>query len=153
MAARERFPARVLSETDGELWLVELTEVPSAVYLTRQATLDVLGVDDRVSTGRIDTSSRAELDPLLDTCGQLADAVFDWWATRPPPLVYRSRTAPAAGRNLAFVQTAMPRVASSRRLRHAGALHAHLVLRAGFSVPDTWLLGLSAASHEIQWDE
>jgi hypothetical protein len=31
------------------------------------------------------------------------------------------------------------RVASARRLREAAALHAHLVLRAGFTIPREWI--------------
>jgi hypothetical protein len=33
----------------------------------------------------------------------------------------------------------MPRVVSARRLRDAIALHAYLVLHAGFTVPPEWL--------------
>jgi hypothetical protein len=112
--------------------------MPSALRLSHQVNLDALGLDDRISTGRI-AAARADRDTLLDTCGQLADAVFDWWDGRPPPLAYRSRTLPGVGRNLAFTETAEPRVVSARPLRTAVALHAHLVLRAGFTVPDTWL--------------
>ncbi len=139
-AARERFLARLLTEADGELWLVRLRAVPAGLHLTRQANLDALGLDDRVSTGRVDVGRRRQTDPLLDTCGRLADAVYDWWEGRPPPLVYRTRTMPEQGRTVAFTQSAMPRVVSARRLRDATALHAHLVLHAGFTVPPEWLV-------------
>ena len=138
MAARERFPTRILTDADGDLWLVHLDNMPSALHLTHQANLDALGIDDRVSTGRIDIRRRADPDPLLDTCGQLADALFDWWDHRPPPLIYRARTTPA-GRNIAFTSTAAPRAVIAGRLRDATALHVHLVLRAGFTVPPSWL--------------
>jgi hypothetical protein len=136
---RERFPARMLTEADGDLWLVALRPLPPALHLTRQSTLDALGLDDRVNTGRIDPAGRADPDPLLLVCGALSDAVFDWWKGRPPPLVYRTRTMPTLGRSVAFGQWASPAVAARGRLRQATALHASLVLRAGFVVPDAWL--------------
>jgi hypothetical protein len=138
VAARERFPARLISEADGDLWLIELTGMPSALHLTHQANLDALGLDDRVSTGRLDLDRTTDPDPLLETCGHLAEAVYDWWHAHPPPLVYRARTTPG-GRSIAFTQTVSARVARARRLREATALHAHLVLRAGFTLPDSWL--------------
>ena len=140
-ACRERFPARVMTEADGELWLVTLGASPAALHLTHQANLDALGLDDRVSTGRIQATGRVDPDPLLETCGALADAVYDWWGGTPPPLVYRTRSMPERGRSIAFTPTATLEVVSARRLRHATALHAFLVLRAGFTVPDTWIGG------------
>jgi len=138
-AARERFPERALTATDGDLWLVALDGLPAALHLTRQATLDALGLDDRVSTGRLDVDRRLAPDPLLATCGQLADRLSDWWDGRPPPLVYRTRTMPAEGRSLAFGLHCGYRVRSARPLRQATALHAWLVLQAGFTVPEAWL--------------
>ena len=134
VAARERFPAKAITEAEGDLWLVALGPFPPALHLTRQTNLDTLGLDDRVSTGRIDLVRRTDPDPLLETCGALSDAVYDWWETRPPPLVYRSRTTPARGRSVAFSKWATPSVLGVGRLRDATALHAHLVLRAGFTV-------------------
>ena len=138
VAARERFPARILTEVDGELWLVRLGDMPSSLYLTHQANLDALGVDDRVSTGRLFVDRAEEDDPLLNTCGQLMDDLYDWWRGQPPPLVYRTRTAPV-GRSIAFTIDAAPKVHEARPLRNATALHVHLVLRFGFIVPDEWL--------------
>jgi hypothetical protein len=46
---------------------------------------------------------------------------------------------PERGRTIAFAQSAMPRVVFARRLRDARALHAYLVLQAGFTVPPAWL--------------
>ncbi|HVS16552.1 MAG TPA: hypothetical protein VMV46_21765 [Thermoanaerobaculia bacterium] len=142
VAARERFPARSLSEADGELWLVRLDGTPGALHLTHQANLDALGLDDRVSTGRIgvDRSGRdgGDLDPLLDTCGRLCDALYDWWQGAPPPIVYRARTTPS-GRSLVLSEWTGLEVAAARPLREATVLHVHLVLRAGFTVPERWL--------------
>jgi hypothetical protein len=113
--------------------------MPTALHVTRQANLDVFGLDDRVSTGRLDLERSTDPDPLLETCGRLSDAAYDWWPDHhPPPLVYRARTTPG-GRSIAFTQTASPRIVLAGRLREATALHAHLVLRAGFTLPDSWL--------------
>ena len=139
VAARERFPARVLTEADGELWLVQLAALPRSLHLTHQTNLDVLRLDDRVSTGRISVTARRDPDPLLETCGALADAVYDWWGGAPPPIVYRSRSMPEVGRSVAFTENAMSTVLTARPLREATALHVYLVLRAGFAVPDEWL--------------
>lgn len=136
MAARERFPARAIAERDGELWLVRLEGVTRALHLTHQANLDALGLDERISTGRL--GDRSDPDPLLDTCGRLADAVYDWWNEKPPPLVYRARTNPS-GRNLAFCASVGLEPGHVDLLRNAAALHAYLVLQAGFIVPDRWL--------------
>jgi hypothetical protein len=136
VAARERFPTKTIAETDGDLWLVKVTGLPPALHLTRQATLDALGLDDRISTRRTDLDR--DDDPLLDTCGRLMDAVHDWWAGSPPPLVYRARTVPT-GRSVAFTATSAPVLVAAGQLRDAAALHAHLVLVAGFTVPGRWL--------------
>lgn len=138
-AARERFPARTLTDADGELWLVELRGFRAVLNLTHQANLDALGLDDRISTGRLAVSGRRGPDPLLETSGRLADAVHDWWGGTPPPLVYRTRTMPGAGRSIAFGPWVAVEVGRVGRLRRATALHAHLVLHAGFTVPPGWL--------------
>jgi hypothetical protein len=81
---------------------------------------------------------RQESDHLLDTCSGLADALYDWWDARIPPIVYRARTSPS-GRSLAFAATVGPEIVAARPLRDAIALHVYLVLRAGFTVPNQWL--------------
>lgn len=102
------------------------------------ANLDVLGVDERINTGRIDVDRGEDPDPLLDTCGRLMDAFYDWWNEQPPPIVYRSRTTPS-GRNVAFTETARAKVDEVGRLREATSLLVYLVMQAGFTVPDDWL--------------
>lgn len=134
-AALERFPARTITEADGDLQLVSLHGSPSALYLTRQHTLDALVLDDRISTGRLDDSGA---DPLLATSQALSDAVYDWWDTASPPLVYRTRSTPSA-RSIAFTATTAWDAITSRPLRQARTLLAHLVIQRGFTVPDTWL--------------
>lgn len=135
-AARDRFPGRRLSTSHAGLWLVHLEGPPSVLRLTHQATLDALGLDDRVNTGRLDGSG--PVDPLLATSQSLADHVWDWWGGNPPPLVYRTRTMPTA-RSLAFVETTPWAVVRARPLAEATALLVALVLRHGFDVPDAWL--------------
>ena len=124
VAARERFAARTISDADGQHWLVRFTLSERVLALTHQANLDTLGLDDRVSTGRIDVSGRIDPDPLLDTCGHLGDAVYDWWNGSPPPLLYRSRTTPGVGRNIAFTHTARWSVIAARPLRQERRLVA-----------------------------
>lgn len=97
---------------------------------------DALGLDDRVSTGRLDRA-RDRGDPLLTTAQQLSDAVLDWWDGRPPPLVYRTRSTPAA-RSSAFTRTVEWQTLRSRPLWDAVGLLVALVTRHGFVVPDYW---------------
>jgi hypothetical protein len=139
VAARERFPSRTITEADGDHWLMALGPFSPVLHLTHRSNLDVLGLDDRVSTGRIVTSGRVDPDPLLETCGLLADAIYDWWRGQPPPLLYRSRTMPAVGRSIAFTGSSAVPTVSIGRLRDARALHANLVLRASFTVPPDWI--------------
>ena len=129
----------MITEADGDSWVVRLDSVPPSLHLTRQSNLDALGLDDRGSTGRISATGRSDPDPLLETGGRLADAVYDWWGGSPPPLLYRSRTVPSSGRSVAFSEWAALRAQALGRLREAESLHAALVLRAGFTVPPAWL--------------
>jgi hypothetical protein len=137
-AARERFPARRIAAAAGELKLVRLSGPPPALHLTHQVNLDVLGLDDRVSTGRLDRPDPLSGDPLLILGQQLADAVHDWWAGRPPPIVSRTRSLSAA-RSMAFTRACTWSVVEAARLREATALLVVLVTHHGFDVPDNWL--------------
>lgn len=134
-AALERFPARTITDADGDIQLVCLLGSPAALHLTRQGNLDALALDDRVSTGRLDDTDH---DPLLATSQALSDAVYDWWDTAPPPLVYRTRSMPSA-RSLAFTATTAWDAMTSRPLRQASSLLTHLVIQRDFTVPETWL--------------
>lgn len=136
-AARERFPSRTLTEADGWLRLVRLDGTPSALHLTRRSILDALGLDDRVSTGRLHELGVFG-DPLLAAAQELSDAVYDWWDTSPPPLVYRTRSTPSA-RSIAFTRTVSWDTTSSGLLRDAVGLLVQIVTRHGFTVPDHWL--------------
>ena len=118
--------------------LVRLEGPPAALHLTRQANLDVLELDDRVNTGRLDRPLPQGGDPLLTVSQQLSDAVFDWWESAPPPLVYRTRSTPSA-RSMAFTQSCAWQEVRVGRLRDATALLVELVVVHGFDVPTAWL--------------
>lgn len=111
---------------------------PRALHLTHQHNLDALDVDDRISTGRLDQPLPEGTDPLLSVCQGLSDAIFDWWAAAPPPIVYRTRSVPSA-RSMAFTRTCAWQSMRSRPLRDATALLVALVTHHGFTVPDHWL--------------
>ena len=137
-AARERFPSRRIGTDAASLQLVSLQGPPAALHLTHRANLDALGLDDRVNTGRLDRPLPGGDDPLLAVSQQLSDAVFDWWDTAPPPIVYRTRTTPSA-RSMAFTEACTWHRVDSRRLREATALLVALVTHHGFDVPAAWL--------------
>ncbi len=137
-AARERFPSRRIGPNAATLQLVQLHGPPSALHLTHQINLDALGLDDRVNTGRLDHPLPGGGDPLLAVSQQLSDAVYDWWDHSPPPLIYRTRSTPAA-RSMAFSQTCTWHQVRSRQLRDATALLVELVAFHGFDVPTAWL--------------
>ena len=102
----------------------------------------MLGLDDRINTGRLDrplpTIGDPLGDPLLEVSQQLADSVYDWWRGAPPPIVYRTRTVPAA-RSLAFTRSTTWTQVNGRTLRDARALLVALVTHHGFDVPGAWL--------------
>lgn len=114
---------------------MRLDEPPPALHLTHQRTLDALGLDDRINTGRLDVSGG---DPLLAISQTLVDHLWDWWVGRPPPVVYRTRTMPAA-RSMAFYEETRWEAVSARPLADAPALLAELVIGHGFDVPASWL--------------
>lgn len=69
---------------------------------------------------------------------QLADAVHDWWAGTPPPIVYRTRSVPAA-RSIAFTRSTTWTRVTHGNLNDAKALLVALVTHHGFDVPSAWL--------------
>jgi len=92
--------------------------------LRNERNLDVLGVDDQISTGH---------HPAVWTaCHQLADAVHAWWDDL-DAIVYRPRTTPATSVNIAFFATD-PFLTDSSTLAEAGELLAEVVLHHGFTV-------------------
>jgi hypothetical protein len=117
-AARERFDGsgRVISRSDHDHWLVELTGVLQVADLRFDDTLDALGVDDRVNTGRL-ALDRRDGDDVLDTCGTLTDRLVGWFGTDVHGIVHRSRTTPQRSTNLAWFAHAPLTVASSVQVR------------------------------------
>ena len=137
-AARERFPARRINTAAADRQLVRLAGPPPALHLTHQANLDALGLDDRVNTARLDQPLPGIGDPLPEVGQQLADAVYDWWQGTPPPIVYRTRSVPAA-RSIAFTRSSTWTQVTGGNLRDARALLVALVTHHGFDVPEAWL--------------
>ena len=127
----------MVTEADADLFLVRLEGRPRALNLTHQRMLDTLGLDDRVSTGRLDDAGPGE-DPLLSVSQRLSDAIFDWWHAAPPPVVYRTRSVPAS-RSIAFSRGVEWETLAARPLPEAVGLLVALVTRHGFTVPGHWL--------------
>lgn len=141
-AARERFDAtgRIVSLDDGSQWVIELSGTLQVIDLRLDDTLDALGLDDRVDTGRL-TLDRADGDGMLDTCGTLTDRLVTWFGEDLHGIVYRSRTTPQRSANLAFSATAPLVIESTTRLRQlTDDQLATLVLLHGFHFEDASLL-------------
>jgi hypothetical protein len=89
-----------------------------------EQNLDVLGVDDQISTGYHQA--------VWDTCHHLSDAARAWWEDL-DAIVYRSRTTPATSSNVAFFATDAFHIESWTLADRTDVL-AELVLRHGFTV-------------------
>jgi hypothetical protein len=97
--------------------------------LRTEANLDILGVDDQISTG--------QHPDVWDTCHRLADATHRWWNDL-DALVYRARTTPETSVNYAFF--ALDAFSSeSWPLAERDDVLTELVLRQGFTV--NWDIG------------
>lgn len=97
--------------------------------LRTEKNLDVLQVDDQISTG--------QHPDIWATCHRLADAVKRWWADI-DAIVYRSRTTPESSLNYAFFGVDGFTVESWRLGKRSDVL-TELVLHQGFTV--NWDLG------------
>jgi hypothetical protein len=94
------------------------------IDLRTERNLDVLNIDDQISTG---------LHPRVwETCQRLADATRRWWEDL-DAIVYRSRTSPATSVNFAFF-AADAFATESSALADAEDLLADLVLHDGFTL-------------------
>jgi hypothetical protein len=134
---RERFPERRIPQGDAELRLVTLRGRIRMLDLTSETVLDALGIDDRISTGRLPkVRSSAQPDPFLDVCGRLTDLAAGWWDDV-HAIRYRSRTTPTQT-NVAFCQHA-DLEADAVPLAAATDVLVRAVLGDGFSVPSAWL--------------
>jgi hypothetical protein len=92
--------------------------------LRRERNLDVLEIDDQISTG--------QHPQVWTTCHHLSDAAHRWWNDL-DAIVYRSRTTPATSTNVAFFSTAAFDIRSWPLKRRLDVL-ADLVLRHGFTI-------------------
>lgn len=99
------------------------------IDLRTERNLDVLDVDDQISTG--------QHPDVWNTCHRLADAIRRWWSDL-DGIVYRSRTTPATTANVAFfaddafAMEAWP-------LADRDDILTELVLRHGFTIDwDMW---------------
>lgn len=93
---RERFDReeRRIDAVALRMHLVELTGTAQVLDLRRDRTLDALGLDDQINTGRA--------PGVWAACHRLADLVHEWFGERCGGIVYRSRTTPQQSANLAF---------------------------------------------------
>lgn len=128
-AARERYrdTGSYIPPDHSTHYLVTLTPTaPLRVLdLRREAALDTLGLDDRISTGHeADVSAAAHL---------LTDRVVTWWGEAVHGIAYRSRTTPQSSVNVAFFHHA-PLAGRSQRLDRARRLLDSLVVRHGFTI-------------------
>ena len=128
-AARERYRATgsYIPPDHAAHYLVTLTPTaPVRVLdLRREAVLDALGVDDRISTGH-------EPD-VWAAAHRLTDLVVAWWGEAVHGIAYRSRTTPQTSANVALFHHA-PFAGRSQRLDRARPFLDMLVVRHGFTV-------------------
>lgn len=125
---RERFDdfdRRVLAVELG-LTLVELTGPLQVVDLRLDRTLDALGLDDQINTGRS--------SGVWNACHRLVDLVHDWFGERCHGIVYRSRTTPERSANLAFFGHAPLAVRAFGPLADQHDLLLECVTQDGFTI-------------------
>lgn len=127
-AARERYePTGLYLPADhaGQQLVRLVTRRPLRVFdLRTEAHLEILGLDDRISTGH---------EPeVWHTSQALADAVRRWWDDL-DGITYRSRTTPESSANLAFFALD-GFTATSRRLADCSTELDELVLQHHFTV-------------------
>jgi hypothetical protein len=126
-AARERYrdSGSYIPPDHSSHYLVTLTGELRVVDLRREATLDALGLDDRISTG---------LEPdVWAAAQQLSDLVRQWWGDAVHGLAYRPRTTPETSVNVAFFAHA-PLRGRSVRLDRNRRLADQLIVGSGFTL-------------------
>jgi hypothetical protein len=131
-AARERYldTGRYLPAAHLDHHVVELTaRRPFRVLdLRNEAKLDLLGLDDRISTSHEPAVWRA--------AHELAQRAHGWW-DRVDGIIYRARTTPSSTSNGAVWSVAGCRV-RSRLLRDCREELDDLVLRRDFTIDADW---------------
>jgi hypothetical protein len=127
-AFRERYrdTGRTIPADHATQYLIRLVATrPLRVFdLRTQRNLDVLDIDDQISTG--------QKMRVWQKCQQLADAARRWWPDL-DAIVYRSRTTPETSTNYAFFSHEAF-AAESRMLADRTDIINDLVLRHGFTV-------------------
>jgi hypothetical protein len=130
-AFRERYrPTGLMIPADhAEHRLVRLVAARHlrVLDLRTESNLDVLGIDDQISTG--------QHDDVWATCHRLADAVKRWWPSTDAldAVVYRPRTTPETSINYAFFALE-PFAFESWPLAGRTDVLTDLVLRHGFTI-------------------
>jgi hypothetical protein len=127
-AFREHFAEgqRLVTERHAAMHVVRLTGRLRIVDLRAESTLDLLGLDAEVGTGR---SER-----VFKTCWALSERLQTWYGNRLHGLVYTSRTTPQTSANLAFLRNAPLAVTDVGPLESREALLAELIADDGFRV-------------------
>ena len=127
-AAREKYRGTglLIPADQAEHHLVRLVATrPLRLFDVRtEANIDVLDVDDQISTGQHAT--------VWSTGHQLADRARAWWDDL-DGIVYRSRTTPATSANLAFFAADGFDI-ESWMLQERPDVLTDLILRHGFTV-------------------
>jgi hypothetical protein len=131
-AARERYldTGRYIPAGHADHHVVELVAMRPfrLLDLRNEAKLDLLGLDDRISTS---------WEPRVWSAAQLlAQRARGWW-DRIDGIAYRARTTPSSTSNIAFWSVDGCRV-TSRRLRECTGELDDLVLRRDFTIDVDW---------------
>ena len=131
-AARERYldTGRYIPAAHADHHVVELVATRSfrVLDLRNEAKLDLLGLDDRISTSHEPT--------VWDVAHQLAERTRQWW-DRVDGIAYRARTTPSSTSNIAFWSTDGC-TTTARPLRTCIEELDDLVLRRDFTVDFDW---------------
>ena len=127
-AMRERFDGEGRVISSGHLGdrLVEITGTIRVLDLRSDRTLDVLGLDDQISTSRA--------PGVWAACQELTALLHTWYGERLHGIVYRSRTTPQRSANLALLDPTPVTVRDLGALRRQEALLTALVTGDGFAV-------------------
>jgi hypothetical protein len=126
-AARERYrdSGSMIPADHAGHHLVTLTGRVRVLDVRGEATLDLLELDDQISTSRA--------DPWFDAAHRLTDSIRAWWGDHVEGIAYRSRTTPETSTNLAFFEHA-PLAGVSQSLAQCAELLDRLVLARGFAI-------------------
>lgn len=126
-AARERYrdTGSYIPSDHADHVVAELGDRVRVLDVRNERTLDLLGLDDRISTGR---------EPEIQkTAWELTDRACDWWGERIQGIVYRLRTTPSS-LGLAFFEWTPLESARPVPLRAAADLLDELIIAHAFTI-------------------